>query len=481
MKKALLMLTVTLFPRILVAQELDLAALAGTDWYGLYLNGQKAGYATGTFDLTGGGGVHMSQESVFRISQAGVRQELRITEERIYAPDGALLRVVSEVRDPMGGDKHFRGELRDGRFFLTSTIGGSTRERELEPPAETLADALRIERLVQGTPKPGDSLTFSRFEPMFEKSVPGKSIIVSTEERVLDGVTSTLYTVRSEEEMGGNVIASETVIDESGTVLEGSLAGVLTMRLEPEDVAKDVNYTNDVIISNIVHPDKPVENPRGRESLRLRIRGPLADSHLLKDGRQTLVRDGDAFLFTATRESVDPALVPGLPVTNPDVAEWLLPSPMVQSDDPRLVAKASEIVGDTTNAWEAAVKLSRWVNTSMRSTYSASLSNALEVLDTLEGDCTEHSVLFVGLARAAGIPAREVAGLAYVTGSKPGFYFHQWAKVWVGRWVDMDPTFNQELVDVTHIKLAEGDLLQQAHLAPVVGRLEIEVLGEPTP
>ncbi len=76
--------------------------------------------------------------------------------------------------------------------------------------------------------------------------------------------------------------------------------------------------------------------------------------------------------------------------------------------------------------------------------------------------------------RAAGLPAREVAGLVYVEGVHPGFYFHQWAKVWVGKWIDVDPTFNQPLVDVTHIKLAEGDLFQQARIIPIIGQLKIQ-------
>jgi transglutaminase-like putative cysteine protease len=150
----------------------------------------------------------------------------------------------------------------------------------------------------------------------------------------------------------------------------------------------------------------------------------------------------------------------------------------VQSDHPKILEKAREIVGDTTNAWEAAKKLNEWVRANMRSTFSARFTNALEVLENLEGDCTEHSVLFIALARAVGIPAREVAGLVYVDAGKPAFYFHQWAKVWVGKWVDMDPTFGQTTVDVTHIKLGEGDLFDLAHIIPIIGRLKIRLVSE---
>jgi transglutaminase-like putative cysteine protease len=121
------------------------------------------------------------------------------------------------------------------------------------------------------------------------------------------------------------------------------------------------------------------------------------------------------------------------------------------------------------------------VYNNVRTTFSAQLSNALEVLDHMEGDCTEHSVLFIGLARAAGIPAREVAGLIYVESARPGFYFHQWATVWVGKWIDVDPTFNQPLADVTHIKLAEGDLFHQAKLIPIIGQIQVQVVeGAPS-
>ena len=48
----------------------------------------------------------------------------------------------------------------------------------------------------------------------------------------------------------------------------------------------------------------------------------------------------------------------------------------------------------------------------------------------------------------------------------------------VGEWIDVDPTFNQPVADVTHIKLAEGDLFQQARLIPVIGKMQIDVVEE---
>ena len=182
--------------------------------------------------------------------------------------------------------------------------------------------------------------------------------------------------------------------------------------------------------------------------------------------------------FAGTRYHLEGYQAAKLPVTEPSVQEWMKSTVLVQSDDPRLKAKAREIVGDEKDTFAVSTKLCEWVYANVRITYSARLSNALEVLEHPEGDCTEHSILFVGLARAAGLPAREVAGLIYVADSKPAFYFHQWAKVWIGKWIDVDPTFNQPLADPTHIKLAEGDLFEQAKLIPTIGQIRIEVAGE---
>ena len=261
--------------------------------------------------------------------------------------------------------------------------------------------------------------------------------------------------------------------------MEDKIAGgLLVMRLEPEAVAKDVTYRNDTIVSNAAMVDAPIRNPRSRAVLRLRIEGPLETEHLIEDGRQSFEADGGSYLFEGRKADLDGIATAHVPITDEAVRRWLEPSLFVQSDDPKLIAKAREIIGGETDTLRISERLVRWVYENVRSTFSARLTNSLEVLESMEGDCTEHSMLFIGLARAAGLPAREVAGLIYVDKPEPGFYFHQWAMVWIGEWIDVDPTFNQPVADATHIKLAEGDLLEQVRLLPVIGHLKVEVLHD---
>ncbi|NJL50094.1 MAG: hypothetical protein HC929_25245, partial [Leptolyngbyaceae cyanobacterium SM2_5_2] len=57
-----------------------------------------------------------------------------------------------------------------------------------------------------------------------------------------------------------------------GTTLEDEVAGLIKLRLEPENLAKDVGYSNDVIISNAAMLEKPIKDARTRNTLALEIR-----------------------------------------------------------------------------------------------------------------------------------------------------------------------------------------------------------------
>ncbi len=457
------------------AAEID--ALLGDTWYGLYLNGEKAGYAMNSLQRDDEGRVTAVEDARFMVNMVGAKQDLRIFTKRIYAADGRLEAIVAQVTDP-AGVSDFNARIEGDELVLVSVAGGSTEERRFPAPAESLQDTIKHALWVRQKPQMGDVINFSTFEPMYQQEVAGMSHIVGIEERVLDGVPTLVYQIKTTLDLMG--VESMALVAENGTTLEDVISGIIVKRIESEESAKDVNYSSDVIVSNAALIPEPIESPRSMESLRLILRGPITGEHLFNDDRQTLTAEGDCFVFTARRISQDEITRATLPTEDPELLRWTRPTVFVQSEDPRIVEKAKEIIGDEKDPFEASKKICAWVHANMRSTFSARLTNALEVLSSLEGDCTEHSILFIALARAIGIPAREVAGLVYVEGQKPGFYFHQWAKVWVGQWVDMDPTFNQPLVDVTHIKLAEGDLIKQAKLIPVIGNLRIEVAARET-
>ncbi len=77
-----------------------------------------------------------------------------------------------------------------------------------------------------------------------------------------------------------------------------------------------------------------------------------------------------------------------------------------------------------------------------------------EILDNASGDCTEHALLFVSLARAAGIPAREVNGLLYLGDEQQKYSAHVWAEVEInGQWLSVDPTWRKMSLDPGYIRI----------------------------
>jgi transglutaminase superfamily protein len=97
------------------------------------------------------------------------------------------------------------------------------------------------------------------------------------------------------------------------------------------------------------------------------------------------------------------------------------------------------------------------------------------------GDCTEHSLLLTALARAAGIPARPVAGITYMGDELRKFGWHEWVEVALdGHWVQVDPSWAEPVANATHIKLEEDDSGRSVALYGVI-RLERVEPGEESP
>lgn len=94
---------------------------------------------------------------------------------------------------------------------------------------------------------------------------------------------------------------------------------------------------------------------------------------------------------------------------------------------------------------------------------------------TREGDCTEHALLFVALARLAGYPARAVFGLVLVGvsgGAEPAAYGHAWGEVHDGkRWIRHDPALQllpaSGASDVQSVNVARSENIATPCLAYV--------------
>jgi tetratricopeptide (TPR) repeat protein len=168
----------------------------------------------------------------------------------------------------------------------------------------------------------------------------------------------------------------------------------------------------------------------------------------------------------ARRPGVEKALQ--LPIKNPELAEYLKATAEFAADKKEVSDQARQIAGDDRDAWSVAQKLADWTHKNLEWKFTLS-ADAVQTLATREADCSEFSQLFVGMARSLGLPARMVSGLAY---SGSSFGGHAWVEVWIGKWVELDPTWGTSFVDATHIRNADNALLTSAGLKLI----ELEVV-----
>jgi transglutaminase-like putative cysteine protease len=151
-------------------------------------------------------------------------------------------------------------------------------------------------------------------------------------------------------------------------------------------------------------------------------------------------------------------------------------TPLIQARDPRIVDVARGIVGSETRPEEVARRLTEWVYGRLRKDITLSIPSAVQVLEMGQGDCNEHTVLYVALARSLGLPARTAVGLVHLDGT---FYYHAWPEVWLDQWVAVDPTLDQYPADATHLRFLVGGLARQVELIRLIGRLDLKIVGMP--
>lgn len=218
----------------------------------------------------------------------------------------------------------------------------------------------------------------------------------------------------------------------------------------------------------------PITNQSRLSSLVLRVRskaaGPIENIRDdIKTAEQTVEQksEKELVLTIAARRS-SPEKPIELPVKDAEFAQFLKATTEFAADNEEVKKQAKEIAGTDRDAWKVARKLAEWTFKNLEWKHVTN-ADAAQTLATREADCSEFSALYVAMARSLGLPARMVTGLAY---SGKSFGGHAWVEVWVGKWIELDPTWGTDFVDATHIRDSSNALVTSAAL----NLIEMEVL-----
>jgi hypothetical protein len=448
--------------------------LVGREAFGVYLAGKKTGWMTiDTRIVEHEGNKCLEEATDFQIQMQFFGETItsKANSAARYAltGDGALVFVQEDEAD--GENKVSRTATRDGERLKIRTVeNGVTTERTAPLPRDTLKSARDLEVWLAAPPKKGETSTI--FEVSLGEDDIDQSLsceFVEATPLVWGGVP--IQASRVIVDMDGG--KSEMLISPNGRMLRGTMGAILEIRAEEEAIAKALDKEPvDMLAASAILVETPLGDGEEIESLTLDI-GGLKDFAFPTSSRQRaeLLPDGQVRL-TLAREPKDATPAP---LTDAERERYLRATPSVQVDREEIRELAAKIVGDESDAVENARRIVAWLNDNLEPTYTANATTATAVLEQRAGDCTEHSLLFTALARAAGIPARQLGGLVYTDHPKPMFAWHAWAEVHDGKgWVSVDPLWQQVRIDPTHIQFSIDDG-EDAAWMNVLGAVKIKV------
>jgi transglutaminase-like putative cysteine protease len=443
-------------------------------WMGLSLpSGDRVGFMnvnTWPQSRDGEQGTSFSAHAKVRMSLLGRQVGLTIAGSAWTAREGNLAEFDFTVRSE-GHDVRVTAEIAEGRLAGEMHTAGDVRSFTL-PIQEGLlfSGAMGASGPNLGTLEPGAKIEIDAFDPM-SLSVAKAQVECLGEETLLIGGESfdtkiVLVSIKG-------LVTKTWVADDGETIRAETPFGFTMEKIAPEDAVLGRNGSADAEDLYSVAAVRPRgKRPfRGAKRMILRLGALDADTPIPKDSCQ---KQNGAGHWVLTR--------PSLPLDSPQgdedeasLAPYLEPHPFVQSDNVRIQEAAQSIVGEAETPWDRALAIHNWMYEHIEKKVILSVPSALDVLDSKEGDCNEHTVLFTALARAQGIPARIALGIVWSDEFK-AFYYHAWPEVYAGQWMRLDPTLGQPLADATHIKLLTGTIEQWPRLLPFIGRLEVEVL-----
>jgi transglutaminase-like putative cysteine protease len=444
----------------------------GDRWFGIYFNDERTGFVHVTIGEAPAG-YRIESESAVKMSGLGFSREASVRESYIVNRDLTLASFqVTQTID--GSPMKLSGEVRGKTVRVTVESAGNRKEKSLTAKGAVYPPAVL------------------NLYPLFLGATAGRKYRVSMLDVEAVAVKEVRITALKFEKLDGRdalhlrnnlypFVDNDVWVDLTGNTLRESVRdGWIETRSEDEGTARAhlseaaLSKKDMILDFSLVPVDRPIDRSAELRFLELELSGFPGTVPLLQDPFQKAERrEGGTVLFTLDTRLLMPPATP--PVGEPaDMRRYLEPSDRILADNPEIVRRAAEILGEVKDRRAALEKLVRWVADYVKDSVTDS-QTPLETLQKRTGNCQSHARLYASLARAAGIPTRFVSGLVYAPGK--GFLYHSWAESYLGYWLPVDPTFGQVPADATHVKLVEGDAPDDlAPLAGVIGAIKGRVV-----
>ncbi len=437
-------------------------------WLGLYLYGGKVGWMRQQCRIEGTTAV-LEAELEYSLTVMGRKLQLEQHDRRAYElKSGDLVSIEFSTGGGMG-KQSLKGSKAGKGFRVEIQLAGQVQTKTFESSPENLVEISQAQLgILAGEVQKGWSASLRTFDPNSQQVMMLQTKLVSVEEMTIQGVKSRRYVF--DENIPALSLKSNSIYDGLGRLMFTRIGGMIEAKWENREEATRGVQAQDFLQLTMLTPDKPIRQPKTRSKLTLRLTGMDEVPEGAKDERQHWSRAGTDWRVTIHKEKLP---VSATMIRNPSrFKPWLEAQPDIQSEHPDITAAAMEISRGQRGTEAKVRKILEWLDRNIARVYSPDFSNALDTYRSRRGDCGEFAALFVALARAMGIPSRPIYGMAYLESGDGGrFGYHAWVEVWMGRWVTVDPIWQQFPVDATHLALSRGDLASRMSIAGLITRI----------
>ena len=445
------------------------------DWMGTYFQGKKLGF-TRVQTRWSPQGIEVDSTVFFQIRSKSIDQSTTINQKTRLGPDFKL-RSFSLLQEITGHRQQVEGRVEGNRLIYRIKSRGFDKEKSIEFPPGTLPSSTFLLNLLADGLKVGQKGTLSLFLEPFQMLVDLEYEVLRKDNLEYEGKSVETFAIKQKIE---GIETTLWVAGDGSVIKETTNQGFASFK-ESAEVAQKLDEpltVSSMITMSLVKPDQPIDRSERVREIIFYLQ-PLRSPDLVpQDQRQKILKAEQLpnGLYRATLQvKTEPKRIASLsrwPGESTQDPKYLEDSAQVQARHPMIRALARDLTGDKRNVWQVAKDINRWVHQNLAKELVDTVT-ALDALHERRGECQSHTYLFTALARAVGIPTRIVNGLVY-SQEYSGFLYHAWPEVYVGEWRALDPTFGQDVVDATHIKLTEGTEEGSFRLMEFVGKLKID-------
>ena len=446
------------------------SGLMDAQYFGVYLQGQRVGYAlyeSSPVVYAGKSAERSHSLTVLKIGLIGSEVEMKVDSETITVANRPVR--MKFVTSSAGRTQTVEARFTPSTIEASINNNGAISKNSIPLPKDAKIYDDPVTALQAQPGISGKEINFYIFDPSSVALMKNRAFFGEKED--LDGASIAPVVVEDPR------LTTKVYLSSKGDILKVGTSIGVDMRPLPKSEAlaeiKETGTRPDLAEVTAIRPTPSIKNPQNSKFLKLKLSADNLKS-LATGDFQNVEKAGSNWIVSITQ----PAAIPSQSIAICAKAQptWLKASHLIPSDNPTMVALAKKIVGSSTNSAKAAEAIRRYVNSIMTPDAGIGiLRDASEVLKTKVGVCRDYAILTATLCRAAKLPTKLASGLVSFDGT---FYYHAWVEVFTGsKWVPYDSIPSSPEFSATHVKLSQGNV-DTAFAFTVLSGAKIEVLEQ---